>query len=284
MTALLIGPVIDDAVATLNQKLRANTTEFAQRQLGRIIPRYSPWLCFVPLTGAISPTLINFTPTRRGELALDEDFLATAADFLSREGRAAIDELPGDAAVWLPNANNISAAFDGAAAVIQRSDDTVRNLYAEMVDYVVPLGGGRNRGYSSHLCRGAIFRSLPADNDEYDVAIDIVHEVGHHVLMAWQSVDPILTSAHDAPVFSQIRQTNRPAIQSFHAAVALAFMLYLAKTQPNDPRMQAAAARRGRSYTNTLAHSLSLALQVVREECTFSEIGAVMMSEMEAVI
>lgn len=284
MGALLIGEQIDGAVSLLNEQLRANTVEYAQRKLGRIIPSYSPWLCFAPVTQAIPPSLITFNADRQGGLALNDAFLAEASAFLAVEGRAAIDELPGDPDVWLPNRQNISSTFEAAAAVIDCSDATIRQLYAGMVDYVVPLGGGRNRGYSTHLCRGAIFRSLPADNDEYDVAIDIIHEVGHHVLMAWQSVDPIITSPHDAPVFSQIRRADRPAIQSFHAAVALAYMLYLAKTQTDDARMQAAAERRGRSYTDSLSHSLGLAIDAVRKECVFTEVGETMLDEMEAVI
>lgn len=282
MSAVLIGAEIDSALPTLHASLRASTVEYARRKFGRVIREYSPWLCFAPIVDEIDPKLIYFTPATRGDLVLDDDFLDTARDFLADKGLAAITDLPHEPSVWLPGRNNISDVFEDAVAIIRRSHPVLWDLYTEMVDYIVPLGGGRNRGYSTHLARGAIFRSLPADNDAYDVAIDVIHEVGHQVLNTWQSVDPILTSPLDAPVYSLIRRVDRPAIQSFHAAVALAYMRYLEKSMPDDPGMQAAGARRGAAYTNTLSHSLQLAIDAIRSSCTMTELGEMLLQEMEA--
>jgi HEXXH motif-containing protein len=281
---LLIGPVIDGAFFDLFDGLKASTVEHASRRWHRIIPAYSPWLCFAPLLDEVPAELIYLQPPVRGGLIADPLILSTMADFLAGPGRPAIDELPGETAAWLPGPSGAGHAFDGALAIIARTAGTVSDLYSRTVDYVVPLGGGRNRGFSTHLARGAIFRSLPAESDAWDVAIDLIHEVGHQVLMTWQSVDPILSSPHDAPVFSEIRRADRPAIQSFHAAVALAFMRFLELRHPDEPGMRAAAARRGASYSGSLSLSLELALKVVREACAVTDLGRRMIGEMEAVV
>ncbi|MEJ6789533.1 HEXXH motif-containing putative peptide modification protein [Brevundimonas sp. BR2-1] len=282
MGALLIGSEIDGAFTELHNGLQSATTEYARRKWACIVPEYGPWLCFAPLLDEIDPRLIYFRPPRRGHLVDDPDILAIMADFMAGDGRPAIAELPGEDTAWLPRPSDVAAVFRGAVDIIERSDAFTRRLYDQTVDYVVPLGGGRNRGFSTHLARGAVFRSLPEDNDAYDIAIDVIHEVGHQVLMTWQSIDPILTSDPAAPVYSEIRRVDRPAIQSFHAAVALAFMRRLERTHPGDPLMQAAGLRRGASYSGTLSGSLELALEVVRKACTFTEAGRQMIREMEA--
>ena len=276
---------MDSAFHSLHQRLQDSTVSYARDKLGdTTISQFTPWLCFLPLVPRINPRLIRYTPPVRGGLVTDDEVIGVMAAFLAADGKTAIIELPGDPQVWLPATHHNSKTIDGALRVIRTSDRTMWQLYDLMVEYVVPLGGGRNRGYSTHLIRGAIFRSLPEDNDEYDVAIDIMHEVGHQVLQVWQSVDPILTTDPNAPVFSQIRQTDRPAIQSFHAAVALGYMRYLQRSLPDDPGMQAAAGRRGASYSRILSYSLELAIESLRDNCQFTDVGEVMLREMEAVI
>src|ERR1700710_1231014 len=146
MSALLIGAVLDSAFSILHTKLRANTIEFARRKFGRVIGSYSPWLCFAPLVNEMDSCLIHFVPPFHGSIVTAPDDLAIMAAFLEGDGRAAIEDLPGkDYRTWLPNGNDISAHLDGAIRVIEASDPTMRARYDEMVDFVVPIGGGRNR-------------------------------------------------------------------------------------------------------------------------------------------
>jgi HEXXH motif-containing protein len=51
------------------------------------------------------------------------------------------------------------------------------------------------------------------------------HELGHQILHVYQSCDPLFESDNFAPVYSGVRKTDRPAILSLHAAVALGFMI-----------------------------------------------------------
>jgi hypothetical protein len=48
--------------------------------------------------------------------------------------------------------------------------------------------------------------------------------------------------------------------------------------------MQAAAARRGASFSRTLSYGLGLAIESLRDNRRFTDVGEVMLREMEAVI
>jgi hypothetical protein len=284
MESLLIGTVLDGAFSLLNENLRTSTIEAARHRWGRVITRYSPWLSCAPSFDQIPSELIYFDPEARGALLRDRAVLASMSEFMGGPAKASIARLPGDPSTWLPSAEGISDVYPDAVSIIRNAAPVLSYLYDELVDYVVPLGGGRNRGFSTHLARGAIFRSLPGTDNAYDVAIDVVHEIGHQTLMVWQSVDPILVSDHAAPVFSQIRQTDRPAIQTYHATVALAFMRYLEVVMADSAGMRAAAERRGMAYTRSLSHSLGLSITSVRKACDVSELGGKLLDEMEVLI
>lgn len=282
MDSLLIGPRLSDDVLSVNTALRESTVAYARDTLGKAFDYYSPWQSVVPYTRSVPDELLYYRPDATGDLLTDEAILATMATFMTGKGAVALESLPGQQSDWLPNADNISNVYDEAVGRIRNASATLRTLFDDVVDCVVPLGGGRNRGYSTHFARGAIFRSLPADNDACDVAFDVVHELGHQMLMVWQSVDPILDSDPNAQVFSQIRRRNRPAIQSYHATVALAFMAHLEAETKDDEYMQAAADRRGRSYDTSLSHSLGLAIDSIRKDCRPTAVGARLLDEMSA--
>lgn len=284
MAALLIGESLATEVFSLNKKLRENTLSYSQNKFGIISPRYSPWLCFAPIVEQIPAKLLQSSYTKRGGLLVDPDEIDELATFISGEGISCLDGLPGEKALWLPSLDGISREYEQAAILIRSSGKTLELLFDAIVDVVVPLGGGRNRGYSTHFARGAIFRSLPDDNDACDVAFDVVHELGHQVLMIWQSIDPIIVSDPEALIYSQIRKKNRPAIQSYHATVALAYMLYLKQRNHHLEGMIAAAERRGASYSTSLENSLELAIASIRDGCELSDIGSMMLSEMEALL
>ena len=80
-------------------------------------------------------------------------------------------------------------------------------------------------GKSCHWMKGAIFLSLPEKDifSEIELSINIAHEIGHQVLMIYQDCDEIMPDI-SRPIFSAVRKTNRPAIMSMHALVAIYFM------------------------------------------------------------
>jgi HEXXH motif-containing protein len=293
MEDVLIGQSVAEQVFMLNAQLRSATAAAMAKRSGEKrteeFSSYSPWSSLSALLTDEPPAFhLTQNPTfERGALVTSENYLASAREFISTKGAKIIEGLPGPAEDWLPDTSasaETASLVREARRVLIGSSPVLSRLYLEFVDYVIPLARGRNRGYSSHLARGIIFRSFLPSANKYDVAIDLAHELGHQVLITWQSVDPILTSDADQPVFSEIRKVDRPAIQSFHAAVALAYMLFFVRTLHGDAQCQEAAERRGRTYRGSLGESLEMALDSLNKNCSFSPLGLKMMAEMRQLV
>jgi len=82
-------------------------------------------------------------------------------------------------------------------------------------------------GTSCLLYRKGIFLSLPKNSSNliFELSLNLVHELGHQALMLYEHLDDIVVGSSKQKVFSVIRRTERPAIQSCHALVATAYML-----------------------------------------------------------
>ena len=84
----------------------------------------------------------------------------------------------------------------------------------------------RGTGLSSFDYRKGVFLSIPTSKYwEADLLINLWHEVGHQSLITHQLDDKIINESHMSMIFSVIRNTERPAILSFHAMIACLFML-----------------------------------------------------------
>ncbi len=121
-----------------------------------------------------------------------------------------------------------------ALSLIFEASPICEALWGELVTQVIPLDPVSaetkvrylGSGISNHRFRGAIFTHPPTP-DEFKVeelAINLIHELGHQALMVYQYADPIFVSAPSTPVYSAIRKVHRPLIMSFHALAALTFM------------------------------------------------------------
>jgi|SRR6185312_792391 len=110
------------------------------------------------------------------------------------------------------------------------------DLLKNCIRCVIPLGEASQisqmrkdgSGFSAHWLKGAIFLSLPQEHPfpELELAINLVHELGHQVLMFFQDADALIEKDFAKPIYSAIRKTSRPAIMSLHALVAIHFMNY----------------------------------------------------------
>lgn len=81
-------------------------------------------------------------------------------------------------------------------------------------------------GMSSFNYRKGIFLSIPTcEYWQFELLLNLSHELGHQALITLQKRDHILLSSHFHPVYSVIRKTERPAILSFHALTASIYML-----------------------------------------------------------
>lgn len=86
-------------------------------------------------------------------------------------------------------------------------------------------------GLSSHFYRGGVFLSHPRVEslEKIDLAVNIIHELGHHVLMIYQRFDSIIKGDLFSDSYSAVRKTIRPSILSIHALVASYFMIIFIK-------------------------------------------------------
>lgn len=106
-------------------------------------------------------------------------------------------------------------------------------LLVENVIQVVPKKGSQLRvngsGVSFIQRRKDLYMSVPDKSEvcTFEFALNVAHEMGHQALITYQHYDNIIYGDHRQSVYSVIREKERPAILSFHALVATAYMLEL---------------------------------------------------------
>ena len=191
------------------------------------IRAYTPWLSNADKQIEMGD-LVGYLPVDR--VCLDKDHLKKMSNFYGigpeMEREIYIDVYPKD---------NHRAAYQKAMDLVSKSSDTLSEILTNLCFCIVPVLASKpferkgGVGFSSHLAKGAIFLSLPARQkfDVIELSINLVHELGHQALMVYQMSDDIISPADfETPVYSGVRRCNRPAIQSFHALIALYFMRY----------------------------------------------------------
>jgi len=287
VSRLLIGHELNEELFSLNARLKAATRQGIQATLSYGGEFYSPWASAYPLLDASSfpQHLLRQPFVEPGGLVDDAEYLRQVRAFMEDKPELTVNGIVGQKhEEWIPDtivSPGQKQVFREGRRLLLKSNPTLCRLYLEFIDFVLPLPGERSRGYSGDHSRGIIFRSIPAQANPYEIAIDLVHELGHHVLDVWQSVDPILLSDPAQPVYSEIRKTLRPAIQTYHAAVAIAYMHFFVESMPYDPACQEAGRLRGLSYRGSLVESLQMSIDSLRRDCEFTPLGEKLLQEME---
>lgn len=120
-----------------------------------------------------------------------------------------------------------------------KENSELKPLLKNNIKYFVPLKENgpdhkfrvNGSGCSIHWIKGAVFLSLPYDKThrKIELALNIVHELGHQALMIYQDIDEIIPEGLQKHVYSAVRKTTRPAILSFHALVAIYYMIVFVK-------------------------------------------------------
>ncbi len=161
------------------------------------------------------------------------------------------------------------------------SNQDVSVLFDEVVKHIVPINISKLKsrsagiGFSTHLAKGSVFLSVP--NKKLELAINIAHELGHQCLYIYQTADPIIAQGLDIPVFSYVRKTYRPAIQAFHATVALAFMVrFLTQVTPD---------KKEQKYYNQVLNSLRddfIKSLNTYDGVTFTELGQILYEDLRS--
>lgn len=288
MDNIILGNVLSSHIFILNDELKKSAVSQFNNS-GRCAKEYSPWIA----NGAavdfdFSDELLKNPPnTKLGGLVIDQGFINHARSYLEKNLSKISHHpglLPGNNEDWLPTIDDGADAaklVEASVELILNSNEAYAGLYSSLINYIMPLGKV-HRGYSNADTRGVIYRGIPRNWNPFDLAIDIAHELGHHSLFIWQSIDPILSSSPDAPVFSSVRKQGRPAIQSFHGAIALAFMLHLTNGWENSPIGMEAKIRHGKFYFGgTLETALKEAIRTLKENCSFTPVGDKIIKEME---
>lgn len=285
MGAILIGDAAVPIIQKLSSTLKSKTNEQAHILDSLEHNNYSPWLCSRPiLSEGISNLNILMTEYPKGEFVKDVKYLQAVSGFLNGEIKFSFESMPGgpdqwqvctDDAAWL---SGVADDFNKGRNILFLSP-FFRKMYEVLVEMVIPIDRPHSSGFSSHLARGVIFRSFPQDHSSLSIAVDLAHEIGHQALMVFQSVDPILISDPQAPVYSEIRHADRPAIQSVHATVALAYMTLFEDEMKEQGLVESIHDDRILRYGGTLRQSLKKAISSLNKECKFTDLGSQIMRE-----
>ncbi len=140
--------------------------------------------------------------------------------------------------------------FRSALSLIEYNGGWISDMLKSALYEIVPLKGsvGDSRteaGFSDYNLLGSIFTGMyKGPFPVIDLAIAFVHEVGHQVLFAQQlGMVPISEESFSKKIYSGVRKTERPAIASFHAVVALVYMNEMYKKLIESYRFNSAKER-----------------------------------------
>ncbi len=268
---LIFGCGAAETISVVAEKLQIETVRRYNELTNGDLTRYSPWMCLpIGLDRVVEDFGLCAQPYQIGNLVTDASYLGKVDQLLLAHHEKTRAELIGTPADWaiLENvetrpkfASDLRRAVD-----VCRGDPFLNSVVNAVLYQIVPLAQERPRGWSSHYFRGTIFLGFPDSYSELDLSLDFVHEIGHQALAIFQSVDPIFVSSPTALVYSEVRKTFRPAIQSLHALAAISFMTRLLKhvDRPNYTHPEF-------SYPIMEAHERALAY--LDRECEFTEIG-----------
>ncbi len=274
---------------------RKRVLEF--QKLGFEAKHYHPWSWIVSERPDLSG-LLNFKKRNEGHLLISEteelrlvDDAMADADGLSM-GRASRD-------IRTTILFNIDEKFPAASKLVSDAvklqalvTPWINQVFQKMIWGIIPLyheqdGQPWRRGFSSMDCPGLIFTSFLervstlSTTARAQMTVDLAHELGHHVLMIYQCADRIIDGDLAAPVYSSVRRTFRPAIMSFHAAFAMAYMMNtcvsIAESSEASPAEREYARLSLRDFEK---HQLAC-LQELKVKCAFTLLGHRMMREMQ---
>lgn len=143
------------------------------------------------------------------------------------------------------NEHEVSSFNSNIKSSLERifKNQELHSISSAIVRCFIPVGETdcikqreNGNGSSVHWFKGAIFLSLPKKSEfsHLELDLNIVHELGHQSLMLYQDSDPIIHNGLATLVYSSVRKTRRPSIMSFHALVAVYYMLSLLKSKSTN--------------------------------------------------
>jgi len=296
MAHWIIGPDAVSNVAAIASRFTQLNQIAREKALGRRIAKYSPWLSVPAPVSCLEPVLAVSSQSSGGSLITNATYLAALTALLQESGNHAVSRIvPTDICVRLDV--DVEHHLPDAAKDVEGSRDALANaapwisdLYDLLIQCIVPITHHRQeipvkRGFSSPSGFGAIFltfeeRDRNAPWFSIELAIDLAHEVAHHVLYAYQSADRILASDLEQPIYSGIKRTLRPAIMSLHANVALAYMIAAARAFRSGCQCNSSIVEWVEKLIASYEENQSKSLAELLENCQFTELGFAIVNEL----
>lgn len=229
----ILGDHGSDKIAILSEHLFEKIRKHESLKKGQELPSYMPWHSCPELSTLLDDKTISVGDDK---LIRDPSLLKNIAEAIYMS-----DEKPlGKVSIKTDRmAINCNISFQDlqvyalATALVLQAGNPWKKNFSSLVRLLIPLHatgevprqGGV--GFSTEHMKGAVFLSVPSQPNHkvLELAINLVHEMGHQALMIYQASDAILNCELGKPVFSGVRKTFRPAIHSFHALIALSFMV-----------------------------------------------------------
>jgi HEXXH motif-containing protein len=275
----------EDLIAELSDELAAKTLEIWKSHYPSIFDHYVPWMSVLPTDVALCPHSALHHRYEPGQLLISDSSLLELDDYLHQGEGIELEQV---LATDLPSSYSIAvgiqerqqwaeAKYKSATSLVAESHPYFKRLFHKLVQVAIPIYiDERKVSASSDLARGAVFIAFDEADKPWDIAVSIAHEMGHQALMVLHSVDLLIDSDLNEPVFSGVRLIERPAVQSLHAASALAFMLLFVTSCNYDDSARI-------SFADSLRHQLQLNLVALRSRCKFSELGQSVIDDFSAI-
>ena len=203
----------------LSQSIKEKTLFSVNDKMGEKFFHYSPFMCNLDNINILSP-LFDI----KSLIVNEKSSLEVISKLYSMDGEKSGEVKPS-------HINDQDYKVYERAIKLVGTVPSLKVIFSFLIQHIIPIHEKVRQktgsGSSNILVRGAIFLSVPKSKELgfIQLAINMAHELGHQCLMVYQVSDRIIEGNLDDLVYSYVRKTKRPIIQSFHASFALLFMV-----------------------------------------------------------
>ena len=172
-----------------------------------------------------------------------------------------------------------------ALSLMQSSSEWMYNLFNTIIYELCFVKKNEKRrfigGSSDYRLLGTIFCNLkPQPNEILELGICLAHELGHQALMVYQTgKDPISKESHNTVAYSGVRKVERPIYGSFHACVALGYMVLFCRDVAKNHKLENEIRSKANDLSIEYTHDLTAGLSALNKT-QFTDIGALIMKDL----
>lgn len=225
MNHWLTGNTGTNKIALLSGRFESVCLDRVNNESTVDYPDYTPFMSLNESRENLPRLLLE----KKSLLVKDNDYLKHISDFYSPPAN---NRLGDKNTVEFGFDQSKEEVFDTALEFFISNNSFVVDIFKSIVKNIIPMRTIESEvrkegvGNSNRESIGALYLSAPSVEPKYlQLAINIAHEVGHQALMLYQTSDSIIHPAElTRNVYSAVRRVDRPAIQSFHALVAVVYM------------------------------------------------------------